>query len=213
MRSAPEDLTAKIRDAATALLAERGFDAVTIRDVAATAGVSPSLVVHHFGTKAGLRDAADGRVVALVTEMLTQAVAAAGDGSPGATAQMLTAVLREEDVLIRYLRRMFIEGGPSAKALFEQLRAGTEAELAAMVEAGLARPSPNPRWRAAILLVNDLAGIMLDDLITAVFGESPLVEPGLRHWVEVLMQIYTEGLFVASPATAPHPEGPPPRKE
>ena len=53
------DLTAKarIRDRALLLFAERGPDRVTVRDVAVAADVSPGLVMHHFGSKAGLREA------------------------------------------------------------------------------------------------------------------------------------------------------------
>src|SRR4051812_35188546 len=55
------DLTAKanVRNAALRLFAERGHDAVTVREIAAAAGVSPALVVHHFGSKDGLRAAVD----------------------------------------------------------------------------------------------------------------------------------------------------------
>ena len=56
-----EDLTARarIRDAALRLFGDRGTDGTTIRDIAATAGVSGGLVRHHFGSKEGLRDACD----------------------------------------------------------------------------------------------------------------------------------------------------------
>ncbi len=40
-----------LRDTALRLFAERGPDAVSVREVAAEARVSPGLVVHHFGTK------------------------------------------------------------------------------------------------------------------------------------------------------------------
>ncbi|MFF5216356.1 TetR family transcriptional regulator [Micromonospora sp. NPDC000442] len=40
-----------ILDAARAVFAERGFDASTIRAIAASAGVDPALVHHYFGTK------------------------------------------------------------------------------------------------------------------------------------------------------------------
>ena len=48
------------------LFARRGAAAVTIRDIAAEAGVSPSLVIHHYGSKQGLREAVDNRAIALV---------------------------------------------------------------------------------------------------------------------------------------------------
>ncbi|NLU77536.1 TetR family transcriptional regulator [Micromonospora sp. HNM0581] len=40
-----------ILDAARSVFAERGFDASTIRTIAAAAGVDPALVHHYFGTK------------------------------------------------------------------------------------------------------------------------------------------------------------------
>ena len=57
----PSDLTARasIRNAALRLFAERGADAVTVREIAAQAGISPALVLHHFGSKDGLRAEVD----------------------------------------------------------------------------------------------------------------------------------------------------------
>ena len=43
-----------ILDAARRAFAERGYDQVTIRGVAETAGVDPALVHHYFGSKEGL---------------------------------------------------------------------------------------------------------------------------------------------------------------
>lgn len=182
------------------LFAERGFAGASVRDIANAAGVSSSLVVHHFGSKAGLQEAIEARVVALFTEVLGQAAAAAGgEITPAALAQMFPGELH----VVRYLRRMLIEGGDTAKALFGQLLDATEATLSALVEQGVVRPSPDPRWRAAFLLVNDFAVLLLDDLITATLGESPLGEEGLRRWTEVLMRTYTEGVFVTPPDDRP----------
>ena len=52
------------------LFAERGAAAVTVREIAAAAGVSPGLVMHHYGSKDGLKDAADRRAAAFFEEML-----------------------------------------------------------------------------------------------------------------------------------------------
>lgn len=43
-----------ILDAARTLFAERGYRAVTVRDIAAAASCSPALVIKHFGSKEGL---------------------------------------------------------------------------------------------------------------------------------------------------------------
>src|SRR5215472_17491722 len=47
-----------ILDAARALFAERGYNAATIRGIAAAAGVDPALVHHYYGTKEKLFAAA-----------------------------------------------------------------------------------------------------------------------------------------------------------
>jgi TetR/AcrR family transcriptional regulator, regulator of cefoperazone and chloramphenicol sensitivity len=67
------DLTARavIRDEALRLFAEHGQDAVSMRRVAAAAGVSPGLVAHHFGSRAGLRQAVDAHVAALFDALFT----------------------------------------------------------------------------------------------------------------------------------------------
>ncbi len=58
----------QILRAATREFAEHGFRGASIRGIASAAGVSPGLVQHHFGTKDGLRDACDERVMALMKD-------------------------------------------------------------------------------------------------------------------------------------------------
>ena len=77
MRSVPLEVTpgeagddrtarARIRDEAIRVFSEHGFEATTVRRVADAAGVSPGLVIHHFGSMAGLRAACDAHVVATI---------------------------------------------------------------------------------------------------------------------------------------------------
>lgn len=54
----------RIVDAAIDLFGERGFRGASIKAVAELAEVSPSLVMHHFGSKAGLQAACDNEAAA-----------------------------------------------------------------------------------------------------------------------------------------------------
>jgi AcrR family transcriptional regulator len=74
-----EDRTARarIRDAAVHTFGTAGFDA-PVRAVAAAAGVSPALVIHHFGSKDGLRAACDEHVLRVIREAETDAFAGPG---------------------------------------------------------------------------------------------------------------------------------------
>jgi TetR/AcrR family transcriptional repressor of bet genes len=73
-------------EATLASLAARGLGAVSVRDVAARAGVSPGLVRHHFGGFGQLLIEAYRHVVGHVDAHIDAALAAAG-GDPGARMQ------------------------------------------------------------------------------------------------------------------------------
>src|SRR5665811_596325 len=76
------------------LFAERGFDATSIRDVAAAAGVSSSLVVHHFKTKARLKEATDARLISALASMIAELPT--GEGADfNETAGSMAEVLRD----------------------------------------------------------------------------------------------------------------------
>jgi TetR/AcrR family transcriptional repressor of bet genes len=66
-------------EATLASLAARGLGAVSVRDVASRAGVSPGLIRHHFGSFGVLLAEAYRHVVTRVDLHLDEAVAAAGD--------------------------------------------------------------------------------------------------------------------------------------
>ncbi len=84
------DLRAALIHATEALLAEKGPDAFSLREVARRAGVSPAAPAHHFGDAAGLLTA----VATLGFEGLTQALEAGNDRG-GADPR---AALREQGI-------------------------------------------------------------------------------------------------------------------
>lgn len=203
MCAAPSDLTAAatIREAAMELFAERGAAAVTIREVASASGVSPSLVIHHFGSKEGLKAAADARATALLEVLVSELMDAS---HPGGSATSLAGVfgerLEREPKLPAYIRRMLIDGGRPAESMFATLLDSTVAGLAVLERAQLLRPAADARLRAAFLLVNDLAAVMLREQLIAVAGVDPLAPAGLERWTREVLDVYTNGVFVAPPA-------------
>src|SRR5581483_3969141 len=115
MRSASDDRTTRavIRDESLRLFAERGPDAVTVRQIAAAAGVSPGLVSHHFGSKDGLRQAVDAHVLAMLGELTS-----ADLYDPGAAGSLAEAVVRHlppDSPVPGYLRRLLLAGGDSGR--------------------------------------------------------------------------------------------------
>ncbi|WP_083751453.1 TetR/AcrR family transcriptional regulator [Saccharothrix sp. ALI-22-I] len=102
MRSA-SDLTARvrIRDAALAGFGAEGVAGTSVRAVAADAGVSAALVLHHFGSKEGLRQACDEYVLEGIRSDGDADVAALGDMLRAATPVRRYLAARLGDRLVR----------------------------------------------------------------------------------------------------------------
>lgn len=202
MCSLPDDRTARarIRDEALRLFGDRGSDAVTVRDIAAAAGVSPSLVVRHYGSKEGLREAVDDHVVRIFEVMLNQ-ISQPGDagnvfevGALPTLAEVVGRFLPPDSAIPAYLGRMLLTGGSAGGALFRRLHALSRQALAELSETGWAASGADPDVRAAFLLVNDLAVVILRARLTDVLGVDPLSDAGLRRWGVEVLSIYRDGL-------------------
>lgn len=157
MRSAqtpPEDLTARarIRDSAIVYFGRHGFRTATVRAIAAGAGVSPALVIHHFGSKDGLREACDAYVAELMEQMTR---AAAQNLGAGDTLDLINSTPHLSP-LVPYVMRTLNEGGDLAQRLWDRLVTDTEQYLEATVAAGVASPTGDERARAELIVMYKL---------------------------------------------------------
>ncbi|MBM6400290.1 TetR/AcrR family transcriptional regulator [Phycicoccus sonneratiae] len=220
MRSAPEardpDRTARatIRDTALALFADKGPDAVTVREIAAAAGVSPALVLHHFGSKDGLRAVVDDHAAGAFDAMLARLeggdlAEVLGGGEPASLAEAFAAEFRAGSPLVLYLRRLLLSGDPAGTALVRRWHTLTLGLVERLEEAGVGRPSRDREARAALLLAGDLAVVLLAPHLGAVLGENPLTPAGMARWTAEATDVYLHGAFLAPPeATDPPTAGP-----
>jgi TetR/AcrR family transcriptional regulator, regulator of cefoperazone and chloramphenicol sensitivity len=201
MSSLPDDRTgrARIRDAALLLFSERGPDAVTMRDIAAAAGVSPALLVRHYGSKDGLIAAVDDHVVASIESMLTQVTEQTGAVglSTSAVPSMLDGLARHlppDSAIPSYLGRLLTARDSVGAALFGRLYRVSRKALDTMVANGVAVEGDDPEVRAAFLLISDLAVLMLRSRLTEVLGVDPLSNAGMKRWAAEVFDIYRDGL-------------------
>ncbi len=195
------DLTSRatIRNVALALFAEHGHDAVTLRQIAAAAGVSPALLVHHFGSKQGLRTAVDevaGRAFDALFEMDEDDLVAVLAGERSASlAELFALAFPPGSPLPAYLRRLLLTNDPAGGALFTRWYDATLRLLTAMTQRGVSTPTEDSEVRAAFLLVNDLALVLLRPQITDALGVDPLSRAGLERWAREASAVYAQGAF------------------
>src|ERR1700730_6453065 len=196
MRSASADMTAtaRIRDAPIEQWGQRGFN-VGLRAIAEAAGVSAALVIHHFGSKEGLRKACDDYIA---EEIRTGKSASLQTKDPADWfAQM--AEIESYAPLMAYLVRSMQSGTELAKMLWQRMIDNAEEYLEEGVRNGLLKPSRDPRARARYLGMSSGGGLLMylqmhenpTDLRTVLrdYGEE-MVLPAL--------EIYTKGLMVDS---------------
>jgi AcrR family transcriptional regulator len=185
------------------LFADRGADAVTVREIATQAGVSAALVLHHFGSKEGLRaevdvfasQAFEAIFEAMPTDELVELLA--GGAASGSLAEAFARGFPPGSPLPAYLRRLLLTNDPAGAALFGRWYAATRRLLDVMVEAGVARPSEDPAVRAAFFLANDLGLVLLRTQIAMAIGADPLSPEGIERWAREASIVYAEGAFQA----------------
>lgn len=160
--------TARIRDVAIRLFAQQGYAATTVRDVAAEAGVSPALVIHHFGDKAGLRRECDEHAVRAVM----QAKASAQGDRQTLLANYIVSSPPELPPA-GYFARMVMDGTPEGERFFDRLVAESQAAIEHGIGPFTFRQVPDPQAVAALLTAYGFATVIFEDQIARTFGAGP----------------------------------------
>jgi len=94
-----------------------------------------------------------------------------------------------------YLRRLLLDGGQPGRELFRRLYQASTGALEALAAAGMASRGRDPAVRAAILLSNDLAVLLLREHLADATGTDPLSAEGMARWGGELLAIYAAGLL------------------
>ncbi|WP_065483371.1 TetR/AcrR family transcriptional regulator [Streptomyces sp. PTY087I2] len=196
MESASADggTAVRIRDAAIARFGRDGFG-VGLRVIAADAGVTAGLVVHHFGSKGGLRRACDEQVLSAIREEKRKAFT---DGTAGMLLEQMASVERFAP-LVLYVLRSLQAGGELAAELVEQMTADAEQYLAAGEAAGVVRPSRDPAARTRYLALQSAGGMLLWFTLHG-GGDPETFQASFRRYVEEVtapaLELFTQGLLV-----------------
>jgi AcrR family transcriptional regulator len=160
----PDDLTARarIRNAAFTLIAEKGVDAATVRSIARRAGVSPGLVIHHFGSKQGVVDEVSAWVTEVLGEITQDVEGAASPAEAHRRRQFrFERMVTEAPSLGAYLRRMLLDGSETGVDWFTRTVDMSAAGLAQREALGIARHPADVRVTAAMLAILGFAPVLL----------------------------------------------------
>jgi AcrR family transcriptional regulator len=148
---------ARIRDAALARFAQRGVGAATLKAIAADAGVSAQLIVHHFGSKEGLAAACDEHVLATIRSHKQQWLSGGLGGD-------LFQALRDsqaEGPLLAYLARRLADDSPQVDQLIDEALEDSLVYGEEGVRSGVLTSLARSREHAIVVLLWSLGAAVL----------------------------------------------------
>lgn len=182
----------RIRDAALVEFAEHGVTGTTMKAVAAAAGVSAQLVVHHFGSKDGLATACDEYVLKMFREHNTSLL-----GSGGSFAPVESLEAPWLGVAMGYLSTRLTDDSPAVAELVDEAFRDALSYMDKGVESGLVKTSDHPRERAAVVLLWNLGALVLHRHAKRLI-DVDLMAPDTSQrltWTLAATEMLTDGLF------------------
>lgn len=189
--SGPDEVRRAVVEAATRLFARHGVDAVTLRMIAAEAGVNPGLIGRYIGRRAELIDE--------VYRHLTHVLATELDESPmrPRSFERESAMGAWTVLMTYYAVRELVPPTDAANPV---------EELATTIRALYGLDERDARWRAAQILGSALGWRLYERLLVELAGIAPTELAELRE------DLFLVHHLVAShrlPTPRPHPENEP----
>ncbi len=193
-RRAPEEARRLILETAQALIASTGPEGLRLQDIAAAAGISHPLILHHFGSREGL-----------VRELTRQAVAELRD-------KLVVALASSEYSVEQQLDRVFDafrDGLAQRLAWLATVDPGGGTEGAQMIMRDLADKLHDRRLAAAppgTAITRDDTDALIHLVATAAFGDAlfgarlhrssglPVTsetDRAFRHWLATLIRAHS----------------------
>ena len=196
---------AKIREAALGLFGTSGF-AVSLRTIAQAAGVSPGLVIHHFGSKDGLRAAVDESVLAVFLERFDSLPKdLPADRLSRAMANIFSDVLGPNPDIRQYLRRCLLDETPAGTTIFDEMVVATRRGLELLESRGGLRSDADPEWRPFQVLSVVLGPLLMEPVMQRNIGEPAYAPDVVRRRTSANLDFLSRGLFTRAADTRAEP--------
>ncbi len=158
-----------------ALFAEKGFDGVTVRDIAKASGVSVGLINHHFGSKEGLREAVDAHFMKQFEEVLLNQPDR-GHTQPNSIENWADEWIERHQsdwsITVGYFRRALLEESDWGANLFVRFYEVAQGAVTRMDARGEVRPDVDRLWLPFLIIYLELGTTLLDPYIKRILGRS-----------------------------------------
>ena len=186
------DLTAaaRIRDAAIDVFGRLGFEAATVREIAQAAGVSPALVIHHYGSKDALREHCDDY---LMTEGLRIGDELDLDDQSAVTA-MIASFPPNHPWLV-YISRLILDGGKTGASLWDRLAAEATRALETGAYPLKLRDGLDPTAATAVATAIGMVPLVFQTHLARHLGAEHLDGEAYQKVMATLMELLMNGLY------------------
>ncbi len=185
-----------IIEAALRAFGERGIEATSLREVAKAAGVSPALIVHHFGGKEGLVAAVDEAALEEFGVAYSAGATSADIDLLRLRSEQTTRAMRQHPEVCAYLGRALVEGTAGSTRLFRLMIAGGRTEIDALAEQGALREDADRLWATLQHFFLIWAPLSFMPLLEQEALDGPLLdEKTLDQWASANVNLLREGLY------------------
>ncbi|MCP2266352.1 TetR family transcriptional regulator [Promicromonospora thailandica] len=195
-QAADRTARARIRDAAIDRFAVEGFG-TSVRTIAADAGVSPGLVMHHFRSKDGLRAECDQYLLATIRRLKRENVRIAAAGQ---TFFQRFASAEENAPVLGYVLRSMQDGGPLAREFIAHMVDDAVGYAREGVAAGALVPSRDEAARARYLTLSSLGALLLEMTLDPPSDPRDLAGIVRRYLATSylpMLELFTEGYLTS----------------
>ena len=173
-----------------ALFGARGIESTSLREVARDAGVSPALIVHHFGGKEGLVAAVDEAALRVFGEAYDDQDERRGPELLRRRAEQTAAVMREHPDGLRLHRPRPGRGDAGCGTLFALIISAGREEIDAAVAAGALREDADRFWATLQHFFLIWAPLSFRPLLEGGVIEGSLLDgENLDRWVEANVEL------------------------
>ena len=190
----PIDTREQLIETATNAFARDGFATTSLRSIAKEAGVSPALVVHHFGSREKLIEECIVRGLGLWVSEKQQFV----DVSLSVAIGQWQSSLDKHSQKLQFFRQVLLAGGEPANILFSRMVKEARMMIDAQVEKGQMRKSDNPDDLALLMTLHGLAPLIMQEQVNSHLGGN-FMEPALgARLAGANLEIYRKGIYKTS---------------